>query len=273
MHVVDHILQQGDGSVDFVESPNRGGTLDPKYLVLHYTAGRDAAGSIRWLAGADARASAHLVIARDGTVTQLVPFDRVAWHAGISQWQGLRGLNRHSIGIELDNAGRLEEKGERWCAWFGDALPGNEVMVASHRHESHECGWHVFPPAQLEATLEAARALIRAYGLRDVLGHDDISPGRKADPGPAFPMASFRARLMGREEDRPPIFETTVALNIRRGAGTGFEKLPVSPLPPGARLEVISQDGSWRLVNAVDEVGGDVDVQGWVHGGFIRLAE
>lgn len=273
MNIVDHILHDDDRPVNLVESPNRGGRLEPRYLVIHYTAGRDAAGSIRWLSDEAARASAHLVIARDGTVTQLVPFDQVAWHAGVSRWNGVQGLNRHSIGIELDNAGKLERKGGRWCAWFGDAFEEDEVMVATHRHDDRPCGWHLYPPAQLDATLEVARALIRTYGLREVLGHEDISPGRKSDPGPAFPMGSFRARLLGRSEDRAPLYETTVALNIRRGAGTGFDKLDASPLPPGTPLEILDERGSWKLVNVMGEVGGEGDVQGWVHGRFIRLAD
>lgn len=270
MKIEDHLQHTDSGPVEFVESPNLGGALDARYLIMHYTAGRNAASSIHWLADPAARASAHLVIAIDGSITQLIPFDRVAWHAGVSNWDGLRGLNAHSIGIELDNAGRLEQKGNRWCAWFGDAYPDEEVMVATHRLEDRPCGWQLFSSAQLDATLEASRAIVQAYGLVDVLGHDDISPGRKADPGPAFPMESFRAATLGRSEDELPRFLTTTALNIREGAGARFTPLPAAPLPRGTELEVVSAKGSWRLVNVVGEVGGDRDVQGWVHGGFIE---
>jgi N-acetylmuramoyl-L-alanine amidase len=275
MQIVSHRLHTPEGEpIPFVATPNQGGSLTPRYLVMHYTAGTGAKASINWLANSAARASAHLVIGLDGTVTQLVPFDRVAWHAGPSRWDGLSGLNAHSIGIELDNAGRLERKGGRWCAWFGTALPDEEVMVGTHKHESRECGWHLYPAVQLDAALRVAEALVAAYELRDVVGHEDISPGRKTDPGPAFPMGSFRAHLLGRAEDALPVFRTRTALNIRIGPGTGNECLQGSPLPAGTRLEVLEEKGDWRFVNVMESGGTDSgtqgDVQGWVHGGFVE---
>lgn len=275
MHIIEHRLRGDDeGQVPFVPSPNVGAVLDPRYVVIHYTAGADAGSAISWLCNEDARASAHVLIARDGGVTQLVPFDRVAWHAGPSRWEGLSGLNQHSIGIELDNAGRLQRQGGSWRAWFGKEYPEDQVMEGVHRNEEEPCGWHLYTPEQLEATLRVVEALLRAHpGIRDVLGHDEISPGRKADPGPAFPMGSVRARLFGRADDRTPHFATITALNIRRGPGTQHEPLAVSPLPAGTRLDVLREQGSWRLVDVVDEEGGTRDVQGWVHGRYIQRAK
>lgn len=271
MNVSRHRLQLDTAvPVDLVRSPNTGGTLDPRYLVIHFTAGGSAQDSVEWLTNRSARASAHLVIGRDGTVTQLVPFDTVAWHAGASQWDGLTGLNQYSIGIELDNAGRLERKGDRWCSWFGKAYPDEEVMVATHKHETKPSGWHVYPAAQIEATLKAAQALVQKYGLKDVLGHEDISPGRKCDPGPAFPLGNFKSRLIGRADDRFPRFRTTTVLNIRVGPGTEHAPLPESPLPLDTALEVHDERGTWRLVTVLDPGGESTDVQGWVHGAYLR---
>ncbi len=274
MKVRDHrLVLDNDEPVRFEASPNQGGAMTPRFLVMHYTAGRDADSSIRWLTRSDARASAHLVIARDGAITQLVPFDRVAWHAGPSRWQGVSGLNRHSIGIELDNAGQLERKGGRWRAWFGAAYSDEEIMEAPLRGSGRMCGWHLYTPEQLDVALEASRAIIHAYGLQELLGHDDISPGRKFDPGPAFPMGSFRAKLFGREEDDSPTYVTTVNLNIRRGPGTHHDRLDVGPLPKGTPLEVLREDGSWRQVNVRGEIQGQRDIQGWVHGDYIRRSD
>ncbi|TVP51129.1 MAG: N-acetylmuramoyl-L-alanine amidase [Gemmatimonadales bacterium] len=272
MNIQEHRLRSDNGSpIAFRESPNVGGALDPSYLVVHFTAGANAESSVKWLTNKTARASAHVVIARDGTVTQLVPFDRVAWHAGASRWNGLTGLNRHSIGIELDNAGRLTRQGGRWRAWFGGNVPDDEVMEATHKNETEACGWHLYTPEQVEATLEVSRGILGAYPrIRDVLGHDDISPGRKTDPGPAFPLGSLRGHLFGRAEDRAPAFETITALNIRRGPGTQHESLPVSPLPNGTRLDVLREQGSWRFVDVVGTVGGEGDIQGWVHGRYVK---
>lgn len=263
------LVSSTDQIFDWQASPNVGGDLEPRYLIMHYTAGRSARESIDWFLNKNAKASAHIVIARDGTITQQVAFNRVAWHAGESRWQDLIGLNRYSIGIELDNAGRLTRQGTNWRAWFGGAYGDEDVVVAAHKHESAPSGWHSYPEPQLAAATQLARLLVQLYELRDVLGHEDISPGRKSDPGPAFPMASFRGRVLGRALDEPPTFRNTSALNVRAGAGTQFDVLPGSPLAVGTRFNVLAEQGTWRLVDVLDEVNGINDLQGWVHSHFI----
>lgn len=267
MKIKGHRLHVGEERARFVKSPNKGGTLDPQYLIIHFTAGSSAEASINWLINSDARASAHLVIGRDGSITQLVAFNRAAWHAGASQWEGLRGLNQHSIGIELENAGRLERKGGQWCAWFGNAYPEDQVMTAVHANESSTSGWHVYTPAQIEATRRVSQVLVAKYRLNGVAGHDEISPGRKVDPGPAFPMGSFRAHLFGRSEETYPRYRTVTALNIRTGPGTGHERLPESPLSSGTQVEVLAESGTWRYVEIMNREG---EVVGWVHGGYLE---
>ncbi len=193
MQITDHRLCRDDGKpFPFVESPNKGGRVDSRYLVMHYTSGASAESSVQWFRNPAARASAHLVIGRDGSITQMVPFDRVAWHAGRSRWEGLTGLNAYAIGIELDNAGRLTRNGDRWTAWFGTEYADEDVLVAVHKNESAASGWHRYTSIQLDAAVEAANLIVVTYGLLDVVGHDDIAPRRKSDPGPAFPWrASF----------------------------------------------------------------------------------
>jgi N-acetylmuramoyl-L-alanine amidase len=146
-----------------------------------------------------AKASAHLVIGRDGRIVQMVAFNRRAWHAGISRWGAIENLNAYAIGIELDNAGRLQRRGDG--AWVhpvsGRVVPVREVIEAQHKAEARPTGWHAFPEAQLNATA-AARVLHDRYGFIDILDHDDIASGRKVDPAPAFPMASFTTQVMGR---------------------------------------------------------------------------
>ena len=188
--------------VEFRSTPNVGKALKPRFLVMHYTAGRSHDSSVAWMCNPAAKASAHLCIGRDGQVTQLASFDKVCWHAGKSDWHGLSGLNKHSIGIELDNAGVLQRGGDgAWHPWFGGTIPIADVVVASHAKGGGERGWHNFPTVQIDAALAVAEALQDAYEFEDVLGHDDISWDRKTDPGPAFPMISFRSRILGRNDD------------------------------------------------------------------------
>jgi len=271
MKIARHRLKHPDNSpFAYSESPNKRGNLTPEYLVIHYTAGASAESSIRHLTRRGTGVSAHLVIGRDGAVTQLVPFDAVAWHAGPSRWEGRNGLNQYSIGIELDNAGRLTRQGTGWRSWFGNSYSNDDVVELTHKHQSALRGWHVFPAKQIEAALEVAGALVKHYNLKDVIGHDDISPGRKEDPGPAFPLESFRARLFGRADGEMTTYRTTTALNIRTGPGTQHPTLSQSPLPLGTPVEILSQQNSWRLVDVLAELGGDMDIQGWVHHRFLE---
>ncbi len=273
MLIKNHTLHNDQGApVAWLRSPNQSGAIKPRYLIIHYTAGSSAESSIAHMAKKSAKASAHLVIARDGAVTQMVKFDRKAWHAGKSRWQGLVGLNSHSIGIELDNAGVLEGGPGQWRAWFGRTYPDEEVMVAAHKFETLERGWHRYTEPQLTALLAAAEAIVTHYGLIDVLGHDDIAPQRKKDPGPAFPMESVSSRLLGRAEDGFALFKTTAALNIREGPGTQFAKLDGSPLSKGTKLESEGRDGVWHSVRVLGK-GGEPKMTGWVHGNFIARAK
>jgi N-acetylmuramoyl-L-alanine amidase len=197
--VNNHKLQNESSNVTFKQTPNGGAALKPLYLIMHYTAGRSSKSSVEWFLNNEANASAHIVIGRSGDVTQLQPFNKMCWHAGVSRWGELIGLNHHSIGIELDNAGILKKTEDgSWKSWFGSAYPATEVLVAKHRLGGEPCGWHTYTEKQIEIAIAIGQALHDQYRFLDILGHDDISWPRKTDPGPAFPLDSFRSRIMGR---------------------------------------------------------------------------
>ena len=193
----DHRLQAVNGiPPEFIPTGNAGGPLTPEFLVMHYTAGGSAKGAIDWLCNPASKASAHLVIGRDGSVTQLVPFNRQAWHAGRSRWQGRTGLNKCSIGMELDNAGLLNGGPGTWRTDWGTEIKDRDVVEMPHKFDGIVRGWHAYTPLQLEMAQKVAAMIVAEYGILDVIGHDDIAPGRKTDPGPAFPMVSFRAAVL-----------------------------------------------------------------------------
>jgi len=274
MKIRNHRLVQDDGTaLPFRASPNKGAVLQARWLVMHYTAGRSAESSVSWLLNPQAKASAHLVIGRDGSITQLVPFNVVAWHAGASSWEGVSGLNHHSIGIELDNVGRLDHIAGKWVSPLKIQVPDNQVRVAKHKNEAPgtpPSGWQTYTPEQIDAAFSVAQALIAHYRLQDIIGHDDIAPGRKNDPGPDFPMASLRARLYGRQEDDLPVFGASAVLNVRSGPGTEHPTLPGSPIPAGTRVQALDQNGLWWKVDVLDEVNGVMDLVGWCHGRFLQ---
>jgi N-acetylmuramoyl-L-alanine amidase len=127
----------------------------------------------------------------------------------------------------------------------------------------------LYPEKQIETAVELASLLVKTYNLLDVIGHEDISPGRKFDPGPAFPMESFKSKVMGRQSDSPPLYLTADVLNIRSGPGTQNAPVTGSPLPKATRVEVFQTQSVWRFVHVRDTVNGNAGMQGWVHGQYL----
>lgn len=252
--------------VTFVETPNKGGDLAPQYLVLHYTAGKSAQSSINWLTNAESKASAHVVLGRDGAICQLAPFNVKTWHAGVSHWDGLSGLNSHSIGIEMDNAGPLKKVGEQYQAWFGTMYGADQVLYAKHRLDADPRWWHAYTEKQIQRALELARLLVTQYHLKDVIGHEDIAPDRKRDPGPAFPLESLRATVLGRTDEGEERFVVTASkLNIRSGPGVEYPSV-ADPLETGTVVALLEKRDRWNKVELVEHP----DVEGWVRNSFLE---
>lgn len=205
MDITDHMLED----VPFLASPNRSGRIKPRFLVMHYTAGFSASGAISWLRNPASRASAHLVIDNDGDITQLVPFNIKAWHAGPSRYKGTSGLNDHSIGFEITNVGWLRKQANgTFTDWTGRRtyregegdLKGRDLIAQPHpRVGGGMLYWPSYPEAQLAAVELATRAVLGAYDIEDIVSHEEIDTrGWKTDPGPAFPMQRFK-RLLGND--------------------------------------------------------------------------
>jgi len=137
-------------------------------LVLHYTGMRSAQAAIDRLRDPAAKVSSHYVVDEDGTIYGLVPEGRRAWHAGVSFWRGRRGLNDVSVGIEIVNPG-------------------------------HEFGYRAFPAAQIAAVTRLSRGILERHPIPqcNVVGHSDIAPDRKQDPGELFPWAGLAGHGVG----------------------------------------------------------------------------
>lgn len=200
MKISNHLLVGEPGeAVSFIKTPNYSTDILPIYLIIHYTAGITAEGTVSWFQNPDAKASAHLIIDRKGSIIQMVPFNRCAWHAGKSKWGNLDGMNQYSIGIELVNAGKLRKNSSgEWINWSSKVIPDEDVTLATHKGESLEAGWHEYTAAQIETAAKVSILLHSTYNFTDILGHDDVSPSRKCDPGPLFPLDSFRSKILGR---------------------------------------------------------------------------
>lgn len=274
MLIKNHLLFGNDGQqVPFVPIPNKGGKYTPQYLVMHYTAVTAPNGSVSWFKDPTAKASAHLLIDREGHITQFAPFNVVTWHAGVSSWHGINGLNSCSIGIELVNGGRLVKAGDSFmCPTDHRPVASGDVIFAKHKNDTEGAFWQQYTEKQLTAAIEVARLLVNQYKLKDVIGHEDIAPHRKSDPGPAFPMTSFRSRAMGNNNEHIDLYNTSTEVNIRSGAGTAFPTIAPMPLPARIKVQVLKREGNWSFVEVLEPVHNLNDLEGWVSSKFLEKA-
>jgi N-acetylmuramoyl-L-alanine amidase len=265
MKIVNHLLYNDDDTpIRFEIIPNYTKTskvLAHEYLVLHFTSGMNVGSVVTWFKNPAARVSAHLCIGRDGSIVQFVPFDTVAWHAGDSVWADRTGLNKYSIGIELDNAGTLKRYGDKWMLGK-NIIPDDLVIIKTHKLEYGARGWHIYTEAQINTCREVMKLLFAQYKLLDVVGHEDISLGGKVDPGPAFPMDEFRAAAWGLTPDTVVTYTTTRPLYLRSGPSDRYTVVGTS-LKIGTRVVVIERLRGWANV-ALEVLPGIVAFKGWL---------
>jgi N-acetylmuramoyl-L-alanine amidase len=155
--LVSKIIEASSPNIDARRKP-------PDMVVIHYTGMESGEAALARLRDPAAQVSAHYLIEEDGRVFRLAPEERRAWHAGVSFWQGERELNHASIGVELVNPG-------------------------------HEFGYRAFPDVQIAALIGLLDDIRERWEIEDgrIVGHSDIAPGRKSDPGELFPWDRLAA--------------------------------------------------------------------------------
>ncbi len=173
---------------------------EPDMIVLHYSGMPTGAAALQRLCDEQSKVSAHYLVELDGRIYRMVAEEKRAWHAGLSHWAGREGLNDCSIGIEIVNPGH----------WFG---------------------YQDFPAIQMRAVIELVAEIVTRRNITKemIVGHSDIAPSRKEDPGERFPWSELAARNLtlfpfdGRAmgEDLLPDYEQS--LQALREIGYGFE--------------------------------------------------
>jgi N-acetylmuramoyl-L-alanine amidase len=254
-------------------SPNHGGALhDPTLLVMHFTAsgGTGPQDDADYFLQPASKVSAHVVLGRDGAPLQVVPFDAVAWHAGVSIWRGRPNCNDFSIGIEVDNWGKLVQAGDGQIrSPGGQLIEASQAVWLTHKHETAPAWWETYNPRQLTALDELTRAVLAAYpSITEVVGHDDIAPGRKIDPGPAFPMARYAALVSGRGNS-PVVRRTVIASRLNARGGPGLQYEVQGAFTEGADLQVLyDSPAGWAQVVGVLSDGSTATA--WVSDQYLR---
>src|SRR6516225_5305110 len=169
-------------------SPNHGerqNGVRPDIILLHYTGMYDPSVALDRLCTAGSEVSAHYLVLEDGRVVQMVPEARRAWHAGVSSWAGETDINSRSIGIEIANPG-------------------------------HDYGYPEFPKRQIAAVTALCRGIQTRNTIRPerVLGHSDVAPTRKPDPGEKFPWRTLWDSSVGHLVTAAPIIEGGAVLTL-----------------------------------------------------------
>lgn len=225
----------------FVYSPNQSSRSghEIKGIILHYTRGGDINGTINWFKNRDAKVSAHYVVSRSGKVYQMVKEERSAWHAGSSttkpELNGLIGLNRYTIGIEICNwgtlfkatkdeevklldgsvserhAGKVYCAGKRWTMLYHGPEPHihhtvNHAILKDKwwPGNEHMYLWEPYPLEQLDVVQALVADIVERYPhitVEWIARHQDIDPTRKLDTGPAFPYTSLIRQALKREAE------------------------------------------------------------------------
>ena len=172
---------------------NCGGALpaeNVRLIVVHYTGGDSVESAVAWFRNRSSKVSAHVVIGRDGKCAWPVPYNRVAWHAGKSSWGQYSALNVWSIGIELVNLGPLVQRGQEFTTLVatGKRIKAKDVYIGYHKNGvSQHRYWHKYTPEQIDKLRETVVELKTMFPrIEAVVGHDDVAPERKLDPGPAL---------------------------------------------------------------------------------------
>ncbi|WP_421837010.1 N-acetylmuramoyl-L-alanine amidase [Novosphingobium sp.] len=193
-------------------------------VVLHYTGMRTAAEALERLCDPAAEVSAHYMIDEDGTVIRLVDEAKRAWHAGRSYWRGETDVNSASIGIELVNPG-------------------------------HEFGYRPFPEAQMEALIPLLADIVKRHDIprANVVGHSDVAPARKQDPGELFPwdlLARYRITLPKPQLTMRLIYDNPSAFYL------ALERFGYDITDPEAAVRAFQR--RWRPARIDGEIDGQI---------------
>ena len=214
----NHFLYKNGKQVPYKSTPTKFRGLDnPKGLIYHDTAsGLNIDGPVRWLRNPVAKASAHLVLGRDGELIQLAPFNYKTWHAGESEYviDGVKyeGLNDNTIGLEIVNPGGLVRLAKGiYKPWFrGKVYKSAEYDIVKSEKPTHPGFkyWMDYTVEQISVCMELGAVFTEHYGFNFLGTHWMISPGRKTDTNPLFPIDKIRERVSGRA-DAPLKFPET----------------------------------------------------------------
>lgn len=225
--------------IEFTPSPNFDErTLPISLLILHYTGMETGAAALERMCDPNVKVSAHYMVEEDGQIFNLVREEKRAWHAGVSAWAGETNINSASIGIEIVNGG-------------------------------HDYGLPEFPDVQVNAVIALSKDLMARHQIAPeaVLGHSDIAPARKQDPGEMFPWKGLAAAGVGLwpnniSDDRRILFESG-----QRDRGIAIAQRGLAQIGYDAKVSGILDEETSLIIGALQrryrpsQIDGVIDIQ------------
>ncbi len=186
----------------------------PQFIILHYTANCYLSKTIKMFLNYAKPVSAHYVIGANGSIVQMIDESKRAWHAGIGSWNKNNQLNTYSIGIEITNPGYTEKKTNP-CSIFDPAIwneTTNQQVTGSLFY------WQPFTTQQIDSVISLCSEIVQRYNIppHHIVGHSDIAPGRKLDPGPLFPWKKLAEHGIGLWSRNVEITPTQSILDIQK---------------------------------------------------------
>ncbi len=280
MEIKNNKLVNDERLEAYQQTPNGGvRALTPDTIVIHYTAGGSSKAAVRVLTSSRAKVSAHLVVGRGGDITQLAKFNTQTWHAGRSSYRGRTGYNKYSIGIEIDNAGYLVEnpKGEGYVTWFeanrSTPRPVDEdnIVWGVHRNGGRKKAWEKYPDACIQSVYDICEALVKEYNIKYIIGHEEIAPKRKLDPGPAFPLDDLREKILSVKKETIEVLDETTRLTGKIGevnaSSLNIRSKPkgdvvAKPLEKGQKVALLEEKDGWVKVKT--------EIIGWISKKYVE---
>ncbi|MDW3651232.1 MAG: N-acetylmuramoyl-L-alanine amidase [Bacteroidia bacterium] len=276
MDIQNHFLRQAKR-----EALNHSHTILPTYIVVHNTAGASAISTINFLRRERPGVGYHIVIDRNGDLYQCAPFNKRIGHAGYSNWKGLESLNAHSIGISLSNYGPINkiQDGTFRSEIGSKIVPTAKAFKADHPNgtpDRRNQYWETYEGIQIEKLQELIETLTAEYPIRNIVGHDDISRGRKIDPGPTLNVGTLRScvDLDVEKKFRHKVINVAShdVLNVRRWGHSSSQK--VDALNPGEEVYVLSTIYKRaELTNWVAVSRNGINLLGYVHKNYLAFTE
>ena len=268
MKIENHKLLDHQDQKHYTESKLIGREIEPKYVIMHATATASPFDrNVGAMCSEEYTACVHLLIGRNGEYHQFAPFNRAGGHCGENHWHDVyHGMDLHSIGIEMLNAGPLTSDGQG--GYFKKGYLESYTIPEEDRIFEARQWWQIFPDEQVETALSIVKLLFSNYPtLKDVLGHYEINTTglRENDPGPAFDMQRFHAQVLGLDKSTPikMVYKTRVYSHLYKGRDVDSVKL-YEGLNKNVRMGVLKEEDDWSYVHVIEYPDDNPLLAGWI---------